>query len=73
MWVKQVINLQIEDDPEWLRDFVKFLNKNGNRKRLEEVKKIFVEAYLDNIRDGMDPQEALQNAKSIALCFLTPR
>jgi hypothetical protein len=73
MWVKQVINPQIEDDPEWLRDFMRFLNKNGNRKKLEEVKKIFVEAYLDNIRDGMDPQEALQNAKSIALCFLMPR
>jgi hypothetical protein len=72
MWVKQVVKQQMQEDPEWLREFVRFLNKNGNRKKLEEVKKIFVEAYLDNIRDGMNPQDALQNAKSIALCFLMP-
>jgi hypothetical protein len=58
-------------DPEWFKEFANFLNRNGNRKKLQEVKKIFVEAYFENIREGMNTKEALQNAKSIALCFLT--
>ena len=60
-------------DPEWFKEFANFLNKNGNKKKLQEVKKIFVEAYFENIRGGMNTKEALQNAKSIALCFLTTR
>ena len=60
-------------DPEWFKEFGNFLNKNGNKKKLQEVKKIFVEAYFENIRGGMNTKEALQNAKSIALCFLTTR
>jgi hypothetical protein len=34
------------------------------------VKKVFVETYLENIREGKNPKEALQKAKAIALCFL---
>ncbi|MBN1861270.1 MAG: hypothetical protein JW840_07410 [Candidatus Thermoplasmatota archaeon] len=60
-------------DPEWFKEFANFLNRNGNRKKLQEVKKIFVQAYFENIRDGMNSKEALHNAKSIALCFLTTR
>jgi hypothetical protein len=70
MRVRQVFNNQLQQDPEWLREFGRFFNKNSNRKKFEDVKKIFVEAYLDNIREGMNPKDALQNAKSVALCFL---
>jgi hypothetical protein len=63
MWVKQ-------QDPEWLIEFANFLSKNDNRKKFEEVKKIFVESYFENIRDGMNPKDAMQKAKSVALCFL---
>ena len=41
-----------------------------DQKKLQEIKKVFVEAYFENIRDGMNQKEALQKAKSIALCFL---
>jgi hypothetical protein len=57
-------------DPEWLREFAGFLEKNGNKKKFQSVKKIFVETYFENIRNGMHPREALHNAKSVALCFL---
>jgi len=57
-------------DPEWLREFANFLNKNGNKETLEAVKKIFVETYLENVRGGMNPRDALQKAKTVALCFL---
>jgi len=70
MWVRQSFKDQKQSDPEWLREFAIFLNKNGNKEKLAEVKKIFTEAYLENIREGMNPKEALQKAKSIALCFL---
>jgi hypothetical protein len=70
MRVRQSLDNQIQQDPEWIREFVKFLNKNGNRKKFEDVKKIFVEAYLENVREGMDLKDALQKAKSVALCFL---
>jgi hypothetical protein len=59
-----------QHDPEWLREFAGFLEKNGNKKKFQSVKKIFVETYFENIRNGMHPREALQNAKSVALCFL---
>jgi len=36
----------------------------------KRVKKVFVETYLENIREGMNPRDALQKAKSVALCFL---
>jgi hypothetical protein len=59
-----------QQDPEWIREFASFLEKNGNKEKFESVKKIFVETYFENVRNGMQPKEALQNAKSVALCFL---
>ena len=57
-------------DPEWLREFAYFLDQNDNKTRLKEVKTIFVQSYFDNIHDGINPKDALNNARSIALCFL---
>jgi hypothetical protein len=59
-----------QQDPEWLREFASFIEKNGNKKKLQSVKEIFIETYFENIRDGMHTREALQKAKSTALCFL---
>jgi hypothetical protein len=70
MWVRRSSENQQQLDPEWLRDFANFLDKNGNKKKLQSVKKIFVETYFENVRGGMYQREALQNAKSVALCFL---
>jgi hypothetical protein len=70
MWVRQSFEKKDSSDPEWLKEIAIFLNNNGNKEKLTTVKKIFVEAYLENIREGMNPKEALQKAKSVALCFL---
>ena len=70
MRVKSSSDNQQQIDPEWLREFVNFLNKNGNKEQMEAAKKIFVENYFEKIREGMNPRDALQKAKSIALSFL---
>jgi hypothetical protein len=69
MRVRRSSDKQQSIDPEWLREFANFLNKNGNKKKFKVVKKIFVETYLENIREGMNPKAALKKAKAIALCF----
>jgi len=70
MRVRRSSENQQQVDPEWLREFASFLEKNGNNKKFQSVKKLFVETYFENVRNGMHPREALQNAKSVALCFL---
>lgn len=64
-------NKQLSIDPEWLTEFALFLGENKNKEELEEVKGIFIETFLRNIHDGMNPKEALHNAKTIALGFST--
>jgi len=59
-----------QQDPEWITEFASFLERNGNKKKFQSAKKIFIDTYFDNVRSGMHPKEALQNAKSVALCFL---
>ena len=68
--MRLMLNTPIQPDPEWIKEFANFLNKCKNKKQLNEAKKIFVEAYFQNIQDGMNPTEALKKAKSVALCFL---
>jgi hypothetical protein len=63
------MNKQLSMDPSWLAEFSYFLEQNNNKKQLESVKNIFVETFMDNIRDGMDAKDALHNAKVIALGF----
>ena len=70
MWVRRSSNIQQQLDSEWLIEFAHYVNKNNNKKKLEKVKKIYIETYLENIHEGVHPKEALQIAKSVALCFL---
>jgi len=56
-------------NPEWLGDFKNLLNNQHNKKESKLVKKVFIETYLENIREGMNPKDAMQKAKMIALCF----
>jgi hypothetical protein len=69
MWVRGSTDYQQQLDPEWITEFASFLDKRSNKEKLSVVKKIFVEVYLENVREGMNPKEALRKAKSIALCF----
>jgi hypothetical protein len=70
MRVKISSEKQQQKDPEWLREFANFLDKNDNKEKFKVTKKIFAETYLENIREGMNTKEALQKAKTIAQCFL---
>jgi hypothetical protein len=70
MWVRHSLDRQFQRDPEWLRELATFLNDNGNQEKFKAVKTIFYETYLENIRDGMRPKDAIQKAKSVAICFL---
>jgi hypothetical protein len=56
-------------NPEWFREFTHFLDNKGDTEKSKLVKKIFVETYFENIQEGMNPKDALQKAKIIALCF----
>lgn len=56
-------------DQDWLIEFGVCLNKINDEKKMQEIKKIFIEAYFENIQEGMNPREAIQKAKTIALCF----
>jgi hypothetical protein len=49
-------------DPEWLVQLANF----GDKEKIKAVKKIFVETYLENIREGMNTKDALQKAEVIA-------
>jgi hypothetical protein len=68
MWVRNSSTNQL--DPEWLRDFAQFIGKNGNKERYLAVRKIFIDSYFENIREGMNSKDALQKAKTVASCFL---
>jgi hypothetical protein len=68
MWVRHSSDKQCQQDPEWLRELEKFLNENGNKEKFEMVKNIFVEAYFENIRDGVNSKEAF--AKSEIGCVM---
>jgi len=61
---------QQEVDSEWLSECTNFLHKDNDEKKFELVNKIFIETYHENIREGMNPKDALQKAKWVAFCFL---
>jgi len=69
MWVKNYSDQQ-RLDSEWLSACINYLNKNNDEKKFELVNKIFIETYLENIQEGMNPKDALQKAKWVAFCFL---
>ncbi len=68
--MRQSSDLQSKLDPEWLRMFTIFVNENSNKEKIEMVKKIFVETYFENIKSGLNPKEAMEKARTTALCFL---
>jgi len=55
---------------EWIREYIKILNKKSNEKKIKLAEKIFFETYFENIQEGINRKVALQKAKSVAFCFL---
>ena len=70
MWVKSPLEKKQQQDPEWVTELACFLNKNNNTEKFMTAKKIFVDTYFENIREGMHPRVALQKAKMVSECFL---
>jgi len=70
MRVRRSSTNQQELDSEWLKECTNYLKENNDEKKFELVNKIFVETYLENIREGMNQKDALQKAKWVAFCFL---
>ena len=58
-----------EDDPEWIIETVKELfNKNINNLS-ENQRKMLRDQYLENLKDGLQPKEAMEKALQIVSCF----
>lgn len=61
---------QEEFTPDWFKEFALLLTKKNDPNRIRQAKKVFVETYFDNIREGMNQKDAVQKAKTLAMCFL---
>jgi hypothetical protein len=70
MWVKRSYDIQKQLDLEWINELARFVNQKDNKKKIENLKEIFVELYLENLQDDPSPSEALEKAKLMILCFL---
>jgi hypothetical protein len=70
MWVRRSFELQKQLDLVWINDLARFVHHKGSTKKIEELKETFLELYLENLRDGLSPTEALEKAKLMIFCFL---
>ncbi len=70
MWVRRSFELQKQLDLEWINELARFTNKNESRKKIENLKEIFIELYMENVEEGLSPKEALEKAKLMIFCFL---
>lgn len=58
-----------ECDPEWIKEIAEgFLDININNLSISQ-KKMLRDQYLENLRDGLKPKEAIEKALQVALCF----
>jgi SPX domain protein involved in polyphosphate accumulation len=58
-----------EQDPEWIKELVEgYLQKDINTLS-DYQKKMLRDQYLDNLRDGLKPKDAIEKAFSLVSCF----
>jgi len=70
---QQVKNKKIQkiqnSDPDWIKVIANaFLDININNLS-DHQKKMLRDQYLDFLRDGLNPKEAIEKALQIVLCF----
>jgi len=58
-----------EDDPEWIIETVKELFNKDINDLSENQRKMLRDQYLENLRDGLSPKEAMEKALQVTLCF----
>jgi len=60
----------VQKDPEWVQEFASFLERNGNKKKFQSAKKIFVETYFENIRSGCIQRKRCRTRSLLRCVFL---
>ena len=58
-----------ELDPEWIVELVDGYLSKDFKKLSDYQKKMLRDQYLDYLRDGLRPKEAIEKAFEIVLCF----
>ena len=58
-----------EHDPEWIIETVKELFNKDINSLSKNQRKILRDQYLDYLRDGLLPKEAMEKAIQIVACF----
>ena len=58
-----------KSDPEWIKVIANALLDININDLSDHQKKMLRDQYLDNIRDGLTPKEAIEKALQIVLCF----
>jgi len=58
-----------ELDPEWIVELVDGYLSKDVKKLLDYQKKMLRDQYLDYLRDGLRPKDAIEKAFEIVLCF----
>ncbi len=56
-------------DPEWIKVIANALLDININNLSDRQKKMLRDQYLDNIKDGLKPKEAIEKALQIVLCF----
>lgn len=68
--VKKKLKGTKHDDPEWITEIAAILLDINVNELSEKQKKILRDTYIDNLRDGMKPKDAIENALKIVKCFI---
>jgi len=56
-------------DPDWIKVIAHALLDINLSDLSDRQKKMLRDQYLDNLRDGLKPKEAIEKALQIVLCF----
>lgn len=70
MWVRRSFDIQKQLDLEWINELARFVHQKDNKKKIENLKEIFIELYIENLEDNLNPTDALEKAKLMIFCFL---
>ena len=67
--VKKKIQGTKHNDPGWITEIAVGLLDININDLSEKQKKMLRETYLENLRDGMKPRDAIEKAVEIVKCF----
>jgi hypothetical protein len=67
--IKKKLQGTKHNDPDWITEIAIGVLDIKINDLSEKQKKMLRETYLENIRDGMKPKEAIEKAVEIVKCF----